>query len=99
VSIDGAREKLAQMDLIAERRASSINLGMPTFSQAAGRSDDHRPIRNQLALIDGPPECLRAGIAQFGEDTADAAWLAQLAECGLLRGSFIRRRTSAGCVT
>ena len=38
VSIDGAREKLAQMDLIAERRASSINLGMPTFSQAAGRA-------------------------------------------------------------
>lgn len=38
VSLDGAREKLAQMDLIAERRAGAVNLGMPTFSQAAGRS-------------------------------------------------------------
>jgi hypothetical protein len=37
VSLDGAREKLAQMDLIAERRTSAVNLGMPTFSQAAGR--------------------------------------------------------------
>ena len=38
VSLDGARHKLAQMDLIAERRASSVNLGMPTFSQAAART-------------------------------------------------------------
>lgn len=38
VSLDGAREKLAQMDLIAERRTSAINLGIPTFSQAAGRT-------------------------------------------------------------
>ena len=37
VSLDGAREKLAQMDLIAERRASPVNLGMPTFSEAAAR--------------------------------------------------------------
>jgi integrase len=38
VSLEGAREKLAQMDLIAERRASSISLGMPTFAQAASRT-------------------------------------------------------------
>lgn len=38
VSLDGAREKLAQMDLITERRASSVNLGMPTFSEAAARA-------------------------------------------------------------
>lgn len=38
VSIDGAREKLAQMDLIAERRTNSVNLGMPTFSDAAART-------------------------------------------------------------
>jgi Phage integrase family len=36
VSLDGAREKLAQMDLIAERRGSAVSLGMPTFSEAAG---------------------------------------------------------------
>ena len=38
VSIDGAREKLAQMDLITERRTNSVNLGMPTFSEAAART-------------------------------------------------------------
>ncbi|MHB1533139.1 MAG: tyrosine-type recombinase/integrase [Acidimicrobiales bacterium] len=38
VSIDGAREKLAQMDLMAERRTNSVNLGMPTFSEAAART-------------------------------------------------------------
>lgn len=37
VSLDGARQKLAQMDLIAERRTRSVNLGMPTFSEAAVR--------------------------------------------------------------
>jgi len=38
VSLDGAREKLAQMDLIAERRANAVNLGMPGFAEAAGRT-------------------------------------------------------------
>jgi hypothetical protein len=38
VSLDGARHKLAQMDLIAERRASAVDLGMPSFSEAAGRA-------------------------------------------------------------
>jgi methylphosphotriester-DNA--protein-cysteine methyltransferase len=38
VSLDGARHKLAQMDLIAEQRASSVNLGMPTLSQTAART-------------------------------------------------------------
>jgi hypothetical protein len=37
VSLDGARHKLAQMDLIVERRTRSVILGMPTFSEAAGR--------------------------------------------------------------
>jgi hypothetical protein len=38
VSLDGARQKLAQMDLIAERRTSSVSLGLPTFSEAATRT-------------------------------------------------------------
>ncbi len=38
VSLDGAREKLAQMDLIAERRTNSVNLGMPTFAEVARTS-------------------------------------------------------------
>lgn len=38
VSLDGARDKLAQMDLIAERRANAVNLGMPGFAEAAGRT-------------------------------------------------------------
>ncbi len=36
VSLDGARQKLAQMDLIAERRATAVSVGTPTFAQAAG---------------------------------------------------------------
>ena len=35
VSLDGAREKLAQMDLIAERRTNSVHLGMPRFAEVA----------------------------------------------------------------
>lgn len=38
VSLDGARQKLAQMDLIAQRRASAVDLGMPGFAEAAGRT-------------------------------------------------------------
>jgi len=38
VSLAGAREKLAQVDEIAERRAVAVNLGIPTFSQVASRT-------------------------------------------------------------
>lgn len=38
VRLDGAREKLAQMDLIAERRTTAVRVGVPTVSQAAGRA-------------------------------------------------------------
>ena len=38
VSLDGAREKLAQMDQIAERRAIAVTLGVPVFSEAAART-------------------------------------------------------------
>jgi hypothetical protein len=37
VSLAGAQTKLAQMDQIAARRATAINLGIPTFTEAAGR--------------------------------------------------------------
>ena len=37
VSLAGAQAKLAQMDQIAARRATAVNLGIPTFTQAAGR--------------------------------------------------------------
>ncbi|MEY9969576.1 hypothetical protein ABIA33_007665 [Streptacidiphilus sp. MAP12-16] len=37
-SLAGAEEKLAQMDASSARRASAIDLGMPTFSQIAGRA-------------------------------------------------------------
>ena len=36
VSLAGAETKLAQLDQVA-RRATTINLGMPTFSEIAGR--------------------------------------------------------------
>ena len=32
-------------------------------------------------------------------DVGDAAWLCELLECGLLRGSFVPRRRSASCAT
>ena len=37
VSLTGAREKLAQMDEISDRRVIAVNLGIRTFSQAASR--------------------------------------------------------------
>jgi hypothetical protein len=37
ISLAGARTKLAQMDQIAARRATAVNLGIPTFGDAAGR--------------------------------------------------------------
>jgi len=37
VSLAGAEAKLAQMDQIAARRATAVNLGIPTYGQAAGR--------------------------------------------------------------
>lgn len=47
VSLAGARDKLAQMDQIAVRRAQSIHLGIPTFGDAAGRTSTTEPTRNR----------------------------------------------------
>jgi len=38
VSLAGARTKLAQMDQIAARRSSTVDLGIPSFTDAAGRT-------------------------------------------------------------
>jgi integrase len=38
VSLAGARDKLAQMNQITSRRGAAINLGMPDFATAAGRT-------------------------------------------------------------
>ena len=38
ISLVGARSKLAQMDQITARRSATINLGMPGFADAAGRT-------------------------------------------------------------
>jgi Phage integrase family len=38
VSLSGARHKLAQMDQITARRATAVNLGIPAFPAAAGRT-------------------------------------------------------------
>ncbi len=43
VSLAGARDKLAQMDQITDRRATGVYLGIPTFSQAAGRASTTTP--------------------------------------------------------
>jgi hypothetical protein len=39
VSLAGARTKLAQMDQISARRSTAVNLGIPSFSEAAGRTN------------------------------------------------------------
>jgi hypothetical protein len=38
VSLAGARAKLAQMEQIAARRSSTVDLGIPSFTRAAGRT-------------------------------------------------------------
>jgi Phage integrase family len=38
VSLAGTERKLAEMDQIAARRVSAVNLGIPTFTEAAGRT-------------------------------------------------------------
>jgi hypothetical protein len=47
VSLAGARDKLAQMDQIATRRDTAVRLGIPTFSDAAGRASRSGPDHNQ----------------------------------------------------
>jgi hypothetical protein len=37
ISLEAARDKLAQLDQMA-RRANTVHLGMPTFSEIAGRT-------------------------------------------------------------
>lgn len=41
VSLAGARDKLAQLDARAFQAKQAIHLGMPTFSEVAGRSSDN----------------------------------------------------------
>lgn len=43
VSLAGARDKLAQMDQISTRRAQSVHLGIPTFTDAASRTSTSEP--------------------------------------------------------
>jgi hypothetical protein len=43
VSLAGANAKLAQMDQISARRRHSVQLGMPTFTDAAGRTNPSTP--------------------------------------------------------
>jgi hypothetical protein len=56
VSLGGARHKLAQMDLIAERRASSVNRGMPTFSRTAARTTTTTDPLGELSTDNEPDE-------------------------------------------
>ena len=39
VSLAGARSKLAEMDQISARRSTAVHLGIPSFSEAAGRTN------------------------------------------------------------
>jgi hypothetical protein len=43
VSLAGAQAKLAQMDQISARRSQAVQLGIPTFTDAAGRTSTTHP--------------------------------------------------------
>jgi integrase len=43
VSLAGAHAKLAQMDQITARRSNTVQLGLPTFTDAAGRTSTNPP--------------------------------------------------------
>jgi integrase len=45
VSLSGARAKLAQMDQITARRDQTVQLGIPTFTDVAGRASTNPPSR------------------------------------------------------
>ena len=47
VSLAGARSKLAQMDQISVRRNTAVNLGIPSFSEVAGRTISTTPDASQ----------------------------------------------------
>ena len=46
VSLAGANAKLAQMDHISARRTQAVQLGIPSFTDTAGRATDHAEDRN-----------------------------------------------------
>jgi Phage integrase family len=48
VSLTGANTKLAQMDQISASRAKTVQLGIPSFTDTAGRTTDPTDNRNQL---------------------------------------------------
>ncbi|MEU8924518.1 hypothetical protein AB0D10_26840 [Kitasatospora sp. NPDC048545] len=43
VSLTGAKDKLAQVDALAERQSAAVPLGMPGFSRAGGTAGTPRP--------------------------------------------------------
>ena len=45
VSLAGARDKLTQMNQITARRSQAIQLGIPAFTDAAGRASTSPPSR------------------------------------------------------
>ena len=48
VSLAGANAKLAQMDQISASRTKTVQLGIPSFTDTAGRTTDPTDNRNQL---------------------------------------------------
>ncbi|MBV8346505.1 MAG: hypothetical protein JOZ49_02905 [Mycolicibacterium sp.] len=48
VSLAGANAKLAQMDQISASRTKTVQLGIPSFTDTAGRTTDPQTQQNQL---------------------------------------------------
>ena len=48
VSLAGANAKLAQMDQISASRTTTVQLGIPSFTDTAGRTTDSADDRDQF---------------------------------------------------
>ena len=90
VSLAGARAKLAQMDQITARRSQTVHLGIPTFTDAAGRTSTNPPAPTILtsATSTTRPDTTRS-FASSENDVRDAADLADLLRMGRLPEAWI----------
>jgi hypothetical protein len=54
VSLTGAKDKIAQIDLTHQRKSTATELGIPSFAQVKGRSSAPTPDRAITSLRDDP---------------------------------------------
>lgn len=54
VSLTGAKDKIAQIDLTHQRKSNATELGIPSFAQVMGRTSASTPDRAIASLRDDP---------------------------------------------